>query len=55
VDVSAALRHANAKFERRFRNMESVAGAGKRRLEDMTLAEQEALWVQAKRTESAIP
>lgn len=49
VDVSAALRHANAKFERRFRRMEQLAGeAG---LQVLDLAAQDALWDEAKREE----
>ncbi len=51
VDVSAALRHANAKFERRFRRMEALAAAAGSRLESHGLAEQEALWDEAKRDE----
>ncbi len=49
VDAGAALRHANAKFERRFRTMEAIAAEHGSRLQDKSLAEQEALWVQAKR------
>jgi ATP diphosphatase len=49
VDVSAALRHANAKFERRFRRMETLAGeAG---LAALDLAAQDALWDVAKAEE----
>lgn len=49
VDVSAALRHANAKFERRFRRMEQLAGeAG---LASLDLAAQDALWDVAKAEE----
>lgn len=51
VDVSAALRHANAKFERRFRRMETLAAAAGRGLEGRSLVEQEALWAEAKRGE----
>ena len=50
VDVSAALRHANAKFERRFRRMEGLAAA-EGGLSGRSLAEQEQLWVQAKAEE----
>lgn len=49
VDVSAALRHANRKFEQRFRAMEALAEADGRPLAQRTLVEQEALWSQAKR------
>lgn len=53
VDPSTALRHANAKFERRFRSMEARAV----RDFDQTLAElaldiQEQLWIAAKRDEA---
>lgn len=51
VDAEAALRAANAKFERRFRAMESLA---RRRGEDfakLSLAEQENLWQAVKRDE----
>ena len=44
VDVSHALRHANAKFERRFRRMEALAAAAGGGLSGMPLAEQDALW-----------
>lgn len=53
VDVSAALRHANAKFERRFRRMEQLAGDPGLRVLD--LAGQDALWDEAKREERASP
>lgn len=47
IDPEAALRAANAKFERRFRAMEHSAGAT---FVDLTLDEKEALWVVAKRS-----
>jgi ATP diphosphatase len=50
VDVSRALRGANAKFERRFRGMEALAAAQGRTLDSYTLEEQEALWVRIKTT-----
>ena len=53
VDVSRALRHANAKFERRFRRMESLADARNETLAGKSLAEQDALWDQAKAEEKA--
>src|SRR3546814_42051 len=46
VDSEQALRLANAKFERRFRNMEETAGDG---FPALSLEEKEALWRQAKR------
>ena len=49
VDVSRALRGANAKFERRFRGMEAIAASEGRELSSYSLREQEALWVRVKR------
>ncbi|MEA1084579.1 nucleoside triphosphate pyrophosphohydrolase [Sphingomonas sp. CD22] len=46
VDPEAALRRGNAKFERRFRNMETLAGD---RFASLSLADKEALWQQVKR------
>src|SRR5574337_1200974 len=51
VDFSQALRHANAKFERRFRRMEQLAAEAGGGLTGKSLAEQDALWDQAKRDE----
>ncbi len=45
VDPEAALRAGNAKFERRFRGMEQIAGNG---FAQLTLDEKEALWQQVK-------
>ncbi|MDO1529125.1 nucleoside triphosphate pyrophosphohydrolase [Fulvimonas sp. R45] len=53
VDFSRALRHANAKFERRFRRMEALAAAGGAPLAGHDLAAQEALWRRAKAEEAA--
>ena len=53
VDVSRALRHANAKFERRFRRMEALAAAAGEGLPGKPLAEQDALWDRAKAEEKA--
>ena len=49
VDPEAALREANAKFERRFRDMETQLEAQGRSVLDATPAALEALWAQAKR------
>ena len=51
VDVSRALRGANAKFERRFRRMEELAAAQGTTLSALTLAQQDALWDAAKAEE----
>ena len=48
VDVSSALRHANAKFERRFRLMEQFALEDGTALAALSLSEQQALWTRAK-------
>jgi nucleoside triphosphate diphosphatase len=47
VDAEAALRGANAKFERRFRAMEAEAGE---KFPKLSLDAQEALWQKAKTT-----
>ncbi|NND44464.1 MAG: nucleoside triphosphate pyrophosphohydrolase [Xanthomonadales bacterium] len=47
-DPAAALRHANQKFERRFREMERLAG-GAEALENMDLESMESLWQRVKR------
>jgi ATP diphosphatase len=52
VDVSQALRHANAKFERRFRRMEALAAEDGSALAQQPLAEQDALWDRAKAEET---
>ncbi len=49
VDAEAALRASNAKFELRFRTMESLARARQQVIEHMSLPEQEALYHEAKR------
>ncbi len=46
VDPEGALRHANAKFERRFRAVENAFGGD---LDGVTLDEMEAAWQTAKR------
>jgi len=51
VDPEAALRGANAKFERRFRAVEAGLAAQGRSPDEATLAEMDALWDAAKRAE----
>jgi ATP diphosphatase len=51
VDFSAALRHANAKFERRFRRMEQLAADDDSSLDQQDLPAQEALWQRVKQEE----
>lgn len=51
VDVGAALRHANLKFERRFRSMESLAAGDGTSLTQLSLEQQDGYWNQAKRIE----
>lgn len=46
VDAETALRHANEKFERRYRTMEATAGTN---FANLTLEEKEQLWADAKR------
>ncbi|ANB18765.1 nucleoside triphosphate pyrophosphohydrolase [Dokdonella koreensis] len=53
VDVSTALRHANAKFERRFRRMEALAAEAGSALAGTPLDAQERLWDRAKAEERA--
>jgi nucleoside triphosphate diphosphatase len=51
VDAEAALRAANAKFERRFRGMESLAAQRGQVFSELDLAAQEDLWQAVKRSE----
>jgi nucleoside triphosphate diphosphatase len=51
VDAEAALRAANAKFERRFRAMEELARARGEVFSSLSLAAQEGLWLDVKRAE----
>ena len=53
VDFGAALRRANAKFERRFRRMEVMAAADGVSLSDLSLAAQDLYWDRAKAEEKA--
>jgi nucleoside triphosphate diphosphatase len=49
VEPETALQATNTKFKTRFQAMEAAARASGRRLADMSLAEQDELWEQAKR------
>lgn len=51
IDPGSALRRANAKFERRFRHMETLAQAGGRNLAELDLEQQQTLWQAVKRAE----
>jgi len=51
VDAEAALRAANAKFERRFRAMEALAQKRGEHFASLSLAAQERLWLEIKRAE----
>ena len=53
VDFSQALRGANAKFERRFRRMETLAAADGTTLVGKPLDEQDAYWERAKAEDKA--
>jgi len=55
VDPEAALRGANAKFERRFAHIESRLGEAGRAPAEATLDEMEALWSEAKQRERKSP
>jgi nucleoside triphosphate diphosphatase len=52
VDPEASLRHANAKFERRFRQVEKRLAAAGKSAADTGLDALEALWQQVKDTEA---
>lgn len=51
IDPEIALKKANAKFSRRFREMERVARKSGREFKELPRAEMEALWDAAKRVE----
>ncbi len=51
IDPEVALRHANAKFERRFGHVERSLQAAGRPLQQASLEEMEDLWQEAKRLE----
>lgn len=48
IDPESALRETNARFRRRFQHIEGRAKAQARTLQDMTLAELDAFWNEAK-------
>ncbi len=51
IDAENALERTNKKFIRRFREMEEMAKAAGKHLDEMTLTEMDELWNQAKKTE----
>ncbi len=51
IDPETALRKANAKFERRFRGMEELAGKRREEFSSLDLERQEALWQDVKALE----
>lgn len=53
LDPAGALRGCNLKFESRFRQMEQLAAVKGLNLTTLNLAEQDALWEEAKRIEKA--
>jgi ATP diphosphatase len=55
VDSGSALRHANAKFERRFRRMEELAATAGTPLSELPLQTQDRYWDQAKSEERDEP
>ena len=54
VDPEIALKNANAKFVRRFHQMEGLARSTGRKFEDVPRAEKESLWDSAKRVEHTL-
>jgi tetrapyrrole methylase family protein / MazG family protein len=55
LDPEIALKKANRKFTDRFRDMESQAAAGGKKLADLNATELDALWISAKARESNPP
>jgi MazG family protein len=53
IDPDRCLKRANAKFDRRFRDVEGQLRQSGRRLDQASLDEMEALWLRAKRLEKA--
>ncbi len=49
IDPETALRHGNAKFERRFRTLEALVRDQGKKPEDMPLDDLENVWVEAKK------
>jgi MazG family protein len=54
IDPEIALKRANAKFVRRFHEMERLAEVSGRKFESVPRAEKESLWEAAKRGESTV-
>ncbi|MBA1274490.1 nucleoside triphosphate pyrophosphohydrolase [Stutzerimonas azotifigens] len=54
VEPEAALRSANAKFERRFRFIEDTLRAAGQSLQDTSLEQMDALWGEAKKAEKSV-
>jgi MazG family protein len=54
IEPETALQRTNAKFRRRFQAMETAAAARGTKLRELSLAEQDALWDDAKRTEGDV-
>jgi len=55
IDPEIALKKANAKFSRRFREMEGMARKSGREFKELPRAEMETLWETAKRVEGKLP
>ncbi len=55
IDAETALRHANDKFERRFRRIEAMLAEQGKTVEDADLSEMDALWERAKVEENQSP
>lgn len=51
IDAENALERTNRKFMRRFQQIEALAANNGKRLDEMSLAEMDELWNQAKQTE----
>lgn len=53
TDPETALRRTNAKFERRFRDVETFAAENRKSLSDLDIEALEALWMRAKELEQS--